>query len=158
MSPRSSQNATPESIQLVCFRVGGEEYGIDIMRVREVVPALPITRVAGAPAFLEGIVELRGAFFGVLDLRRRLGAGGPAAAPETRYVVVRLGAHSLGLMVDAVTEVRRIEAARIAPLARAVPGAGRLLAGVVRLDHGVVLLIDLDHLLAPAEQAALDAT
>jgi purine-binding chemotaxis protein CheW len=135
------------------------------MRVREVVPALPITRVADAPAFLEGITELRGAFFGVIDLRARLRArlrpglddAAPAVTPQQRYVVVWLHGRSLGLVVDGVTEVRRIAPARIAPLAASVPGAGRLLAGVARLDHGVVLVMDLDHLLTPAEQASLGA-
>jgi purine-binding chemotaxis protein CheW len=155
MSHRDQQRATSDSLQLVCFRVGDEEYGIDIMRVREVVPALPITRVADAPGFLEGIIELRGAFFGVVDLRRRLGATAPAVTPPQRYVVVWLHGRSLGLVVDGVTEVRRIEPRRVAPLAASVPGAGRLLAGVARLDHGVVLVMDLDHLLSAAEQSAL---
>lgn len=159
MSHRDQQRATPDSLQLVCFRVGDEEYGIDIMRVREVVPALPITRVADAPSFLEGIIELRGAFFGVIDVRKRLRKRpddtAPAMTPQQRYVVVRLHGHSLALVVDGVTEVRRIEPARIAPLAASVPGAGRLLAGVARLDHGVVLVMDLEHLITPAEQASL---
>jgi purine-binding chemotaxis protein CheW len=168
MSHRDQQSATPDSLQLVCFCVGDEEYGIDIMRVREVVPALPITRVADAPAFLEGITELRGAFFGVIDLRKRLrkrlrsrpgavapGTVAPAVTPQQRYVVVRLHGRSLGLVVDGVTEVRRIEPGRVAPLAASVPGAGRLLAGVARLDHGVVLVMDLDHLLTAAEQESL---
>jgi purine-binding chemotaxis protein CheW len=157
MSHRHPQSATPESLQLVCFRVGSEEYGIDIMRVREVVPALPITRVADAPAFLEGIVELRGAFLGVIDLRRRLGVPAPVMTPQQRYVVVRLHGRSLGLVVDGVTEVRRIEPARVAPLAASVPGAGPLLRGVARLEHGVVLVMDPDHLLTAAEQTALGA-
>jgi purine-binding chemotaxis protein CheW len=160
-SHRDQQSATPSSLQLVCFRVGDEEYGLDIMRVREVVPALPITRVADAPAFLEGIIELRGVFFGLIDLRKRLRKrpddAAPAVTPQQRYVVVRLHDHSLALVVDGVTEVRRIEPERIAPLGASVPGAGRLLAGVARLDHGVVLVMDLDHLLTPAEQASLRA-
>ena len=157
MSHHGQQSATSDILQLVCFRVGAEEYGIDIMRVREVVPALPITRVADAPAFLEGVIELRGALFGVVDLRRRLGVTTPAGTAQQRYVVAWMHGRSLGLVVDGVTEVRRIERARVAPLAVAAPGAGRLLAGVARLDDGVVLVMELDHLLTNAEQAALGA-
>jgi purine-binding chemotaxis protein CheW len=166
MSHRDPHDATPDSLQLVCFRVGDEEYGLDILRVREVVPALPITRVADAPAFLEGIVELRGAFFGVLDLRKRLGkrlgkrldVPLPAVTPQHRYVVVRLDGHALGLVVDRVTEVRRVHRDGpdgIAPLAASVPGAGRLITGAVRLEDAVVLVLDLDHLLTAEERAAL---
>lgn len=163
MSDHEHPSAAPDSLQLVCFRVGDEEYGIDIMRVHEVVPALPITRVADAPPFLEGIIDLRGAFFGVIDLRKRLdkrfherpGAPAPAITAQHRYVVVSLHGRSLGLVVDGVTEVRRIEPVRIAPLAASVPGAGRLLTGAARVDDAVVLVMDLDQLLTPGERAAL---
>lgn len=164
MSDHEHPSAAPDSLQLVCFRVGTEEYGIDIMRVHEVVPALPITPVADAPPFLEGIMELRGAFFGVIDLRKRLDKrfderpGAPAAiTPQHRYVVVSLHGRSLGLVVDGVTEVRRIEPARVAPLAASVPGAGRLLTGAARVDDAVVLVMNLDELLTPAERGALGA-
>jgi purine-binding chemotaxis protein CheW len=161
MSDHEHPSAAPASLHLVCFRVGAEEYGIDIMRVHEVVPALPITRVADAPAFLEGIMELRGAFFGVVDLRKRLDKrfherpDAPAITAQHRYVVVSLHGRSLGLVVDGVTEVRRIEPARIAPLAASVPGAGRLLTGAARVDGAVVLVMDLDELLTAGERAAL---
>ncbi len=166
MSDHEHPSAAPDSLQLVCFRVGEEEYGIDIMRVHEVVPALPITPVADAPAFLEGITELRGAFFGVIDLRKRLdkrfyersGAPAPVISPQHRYVVVSLHGRSLGLVVDGVTEVRRIEPARIVALAASVPGAGRLLTGAARVDAAVVLVMDLDQLLTPAERVALAAS
>lgn len=169
MSDHEHPSAAPDSLQLVCFRVGEEEYGIDIMRVHEVVPALPITPVADAPAFFEGIMELRGAFFGVIDLRKRLDKrfherpGAPAApappiTPQHRYVVVSLHGRSLGLVVDGVTEVRRIEPARVVPLGASVPGAGRLLTGAARVDSAVVLVMDLDELLTPAERAALAAS
>jgi purine-binding chemotaxis protein CheW len=166
MSDHEHPSAAPDCLQLVCFRVGEEEYGVDIMRVHEVVPALPITPVADAPVFLEGIMELRGAFFGVIDLRKRLdkrfhdrpGAPAPAITPQHRYVVVSLHGRSLGLVVDGVTEVRRIEPARIVPLATSVPGAGRLLTGAARVDAAVVLVMDLDQLLTPAERAALSAS
>lgn len=107
-------------------------------------------------------MELRGAFFGVIDLRKRLDKrfherpGGPVIGPQHRYVVVSVHGRSLGLVVDGVTEVRRIEPGRIVPLAASVPGAGRLLTGAARLDDAVVLVMNLDELLAPGERAALD--
>ncbi len=154
-------------MQLVCFRVGTEEYGIDIMRVREVVQPLPLTPVADGPAHLVGVAELRGHFLGVMDLRTRLGAsasGSSESGPGTsesgtprsstpssgKIVIVDRDARPFGLVVDQVTEVRRVEPGQLASLAEAAPGgrADRFLTGVARFPGGVVLILDVDKLLA----------
>lgn len=155
MPDREPQTAPGGSLQLVCVRAGAEEYGIDIMRVKEVVSPLPITRVVDAPPFLEGIVELRGRFVAIMDLRKRLGVAADPVTSRHRYVIVELDGRALGLVVDAVTEVRRFERGRMAPLEQAAPGAGRLLTGAIGHDGGVVLVLDVDRLLAAGEREAL---
>lgn len=159
--------------QVVCFCVGAQEYGLDIMRVKEVINPVAITRMPDAPAFLEGVIDLRGVFLGVMDLRRRLAPGRPPgragspgqdaappgtgeAAPVTsqhKYVIARIDAdRRLGLVVDRVTEVRRLAPATVSP---APEGAQGCIAGLARHEGGVILLLDLDRLLAPEERAAL---
>ena len=64
-----------ESVQLCAFRVGEEEYALDIMRIEEILQPHPATRVAGAPDWVLGVINLRGAIIPVVDLRRRLGSG-----------------------------------------------------------------------------------
>lgn len=155
MTDREPQTAPGGILQLVCARAGAEEYGIDIMRVKEVVSPVPITRVAGAPAFLEGIIELRGRFVAVMDLRKRLGAPAEPTTARSRYVIVSLDDRPLALVVDGVTEVRRFDRGRLAPLEQAAPGAGRLLAGAIGAGGGVVLVLDVDRLLTAGERAAL---
>src|SRR5690606_38685533 len=120
MPDREPQTAPAEILQLVCVRAGAEEYGIDIMRVNEVVSPLPITRVADAPPFLEGIIELRGRFVPIMDLRKRLGIAADPVTPRHRYVIITLDGRPLGLVVDAVTEVRRFDRGRLASLDQAV--------------------------------------
>lgn len=108
----------PDSIVELCaFRVGSEDYVVDIRRVREVVPPLPIRPVPRAPEFVEGVVNLRGEVIPVVDVRRRFGL--PAAPPtrKTRLLVAHVAGRVLALVVDAVLEVVRIprSAIRAAP-------------------------------------------
>ncbi len=148
-------------LRLVCFHVGDEEYGLDIMQVREVVAPLALTRVADAPAFFAGIAALRGRFIGVLDLRMILYPDQPVEdgrGADQKYVLTHLDGRVFGLLVDRVTEVLAVERAAMTSLADAVPGrgtGGRYLTAAVRIDERVVLVIDPERLLAPAQRQAL---
>jgi purine-binding chemotaxis protein CheW len=133
--------------QVVCFTVGPYRCALDIMRVREVIPARPAAPMPGTGPSVDGVVELRGVLLPVVDLRRRLGA--PADAPPAKYVVATAGGASVALSVDAVQDVRRWDAAAIQPPPAAIDT--RSVAGVVTTDDGVILLLDLDRLLDPAE-------
>jgi purine-binding chemotaxis protein CheW len=107
--------AADEPVQLCTFRIGGEDYAVDIMRVREIIHPLPITPVPRAPPSVEGVVRLRGEVMPVLDVRKRLGV--PASAPtrRTRFLVVNVARRRIGLVVDEVCEVIRIPRAEIRP-------------------------------------------
>lgn len=104
-----------ERAELCTFRVGGEDYAVDIMRVREIINPLPVTPVPRAPSFVEGVIRLRAEVIPVVDVRKRFGL--PAAAPtrKTKFLVVRIGGRRLALVVDEVTEVVRIPRAEIRP-------------------------------------------
>ncbi len=106
--PGRGPGAGDPIVQLCTFRIGGEDYAVDIMRVREIIHPLPITRVPRAPASVEGVVRLRGEVIPVLDVRKRLGL--PASAPtrRTRFLVVNVARRRIGLVVDEVCEVIRI--------------------------------------------------
>ena len=111
--------------QLCTFRVGGEDYALDIMRVREIITPLPVTPVPRAPSFVEGVVRLRGDVIPVLDVRKRLGL--PAAPPtrKTRVLIVSVAGRRLGLVVDEVAEVLRLPRTAIRPAPALVGGGGR---------------------------------
>jgi purine-binding chemotaxis protein CheW len=110
-------------VQLCTFRVGGEDYAIDIMRVREIISPLPVTPVPRAPTFLEGVFRLRGEVIPVLDVRKRFGLPAGASTRKTKYLIVNVAGRRLGLIVDEVCEVLRLRRGEIRP-APALVGHG----------------------------------
>jgi len=104
-----------ERVELCTFRVGGEDYAVDIMRVREIINPLPVTPVPRAPAFIEGVIRLRSEVIPVVDVRKRFGLPTAAATRKTKYLVVRIGGRRVALVVDEVTEVVRLARAEIRP-------------------------------------------
>lgn len=94
-------------VQLAAFRVGTEEYVVDIMRVREIIRAGVVTPVRKGPKFVEGVLNLRGAVIPVIDLRRRFELP-PLESRTKKTMIVSLDGRTIGLMVDAVTEVVRV--------------------------------------------------
>jgi purine-binding chemotaxis protein CheW len=134
--------------QVVCFTVGPFRCALDVMRVREVVPARTVSPLPGAGPLVEGVVELRGTLLPVIDLRRRLAA--PALVAAGKYLVVAIGGTRVALAVDGADDVRRLDPAAIQPPPALGDGA---VAGVVHQDGQVLLILDADRLLDAAELA-----
>jgi purine-binding chemotaxis protein CheW len=117
--------------QLCTFRVAGEDYAIDIMRVREIISPLPVTPVPRAPPFVEGVFRLRGEVIPVLDVRKRFGLPAGAATRKTKYLIVNVAGRRLGLIVDEVCEVLRLRRGEIRPAPALVGDGGpRFFLGV----------------------------
>ena len=158
MSHRPSATSEPSLSSLagkyMTFRVGGEEYGLEILKVRELVGLMEITRVPRAPLGVRGVVNLRGRIIPVVDLRTHLGIGNDAPALRPVIIVTQKqsvdGALTTGVVVDQVLEVRSIGAEQIEPPPRfgRDDEAGRFILGIAKTDKRVVLLIDLDLVLA----------
>jgi purine-binding chemotaxis protein CheW len=147
--------AAPE-LQLVCFRMGGEEFALSIMRVREIVRPLRIVRVPRAPSFVEGVVNLRGAILPVIDLRARLGLARSDDDRLTRFLVVALGRSMVVFVVDEVNEVLRAELGQVlaAPEMVRVVDASYLL-GVLPVGDRLVMLLHPERVLSAAERDEL---
>lgn len=117
-------------VQLCTFRIGGEDYAIDLLRVREIIPPRPITPVPRAPSFLEGVIRLRGEVLPVLDVRKRLGVPPAADARRARFLVANVARRRIALVVDEVCEVLRLPRGEIrAAPALAQDGAPRFFLG-----------------------------
>lgn len=121
-------DAADEVAELVVFRVGSEEYVVDVRRVREVVAPLPVRRMPRVPEFMEGVADLRGEVIPVVDVRRRFGLQAGTPTRKTKLMVVQMAEATVGLVVDAVVEVLRVPRAAIRP---APPLAGRDAPGLV---------------------------
>jgi purine-binding chemotaxis protein CheW len=136
------------TLQIVSFRLGGEEYGVEITRVKEIILLGEITRVPQTPAYIRGLINLRNNVIPVVDLRLRFGMPDQAPSEETRIMIVHVAGRTLGLIVDAVNEVLRVERDRIAPPPPAVVSLGKdYLTGLVQLEQRLLILLDLDRIL-----------
>ena len=126
--------------RLLLFVVAGRVYACSIDPVREIVPARRATRLPGAPDFVAGLINLRGSIVTVVDLGRRLGES-VGAVPEGPIILVEHAGRTMGLAVDEVRDVQRVDPRRI----EAVSGdraLGGIVCGIGHLDDGVVLLLD----------------
>lgn len=143
-------------IQLVTFKIAQEEFGVDILRVQEIIRMLPITKVPNSPSFVEGIINLRGKVIPIIDLRKRFGMELTDHNEKTRITVMDLQGQVVGFVVDAVREVLRIQKSTIEEPPQVVAGVGsEYLKGVGKLDDRLLILLDLDHLLTENEKTAL---
>lgn len=142
--------------QLVTFTLGGEEYGVDIMKVQEIIRLQSITRVPQMPDFIEGVLNLRGNVIPVIDLRKRFNLNVTEQTPHTRIVVINVSGRTLGVIVDAVSEVMRLSDDQIEPPPPVVSGIGHeYLEGVGKVQGRLIILLDLDKILSTQEKLQL---
>src|ERR671937_1812199 len=147
-----------EERQLVVFQLGAELYGVEISRVHEIIRLQAVTRVPRAPSFVEGVINLRGKVIPVVHLRRRFGLPTAEHTRSSRIVVVELSDHVVGIIVDGVSEVLRVNTATIEPPSPVVAGIdSEYLHGIAKLPERLVILLDLDRVLAREERSALAA-
>ncbi|TCT01729.1 chemotaxis protein CheW [Aquabacter spiritensis] len=158
--PSAAEAEPVAPLHVVVFRLGDDEFGLPVACVEEVA-AVPerLTRVPRTPAFLEGVVNLRGEVLPVIDQRRRFGMPALETAAGRRLVVVRTARHRAGLIVDSVVQVLRSSQDRIAPAPDLAGEDNRLVHGVVNLpaEGRMVLLLDPQELLTRTEQGLLEA-
>ncbi len=139
--------------QLVLFDLASEHYAIDSMNVREIIRMQAITRIPGAPASVEGVINLRGKVTPVMDLRKRLGLEVGQESKETRIVVVEIEGQDVGLIVDGVSEVLRIPVSVIEPTSTIVSvEEADYILGVAKLETRLVILLDIGRLLTGVEK------
>ena len=147
---------TKETLQLVSFKLGEEEFGVDILQVQEIIRMQNITRVPNAPHFVEGVINLRGKVIPVIDLRKRFDLGDHERDKNTRIVVVKIDDVVVGLIVDEVSEVLRIPADTVEPPPPIVAGIeSDFIRGVGKLEGRLLILLDLNRILSKEEQYSL---
>jgi purine-binding chemotaxis protein CheW len=157
MEEKQSENANDEILQLVSFKIGGEEFGVDILKVQEINRMLTITKVPNSPSFVEGVVNLRGKIIPVVNLRKRLQLPIIDHDDKTRIIVVELIDTTVGFIVDEVKEVLRIPKSITEPAPSMVAGVKMdYITAVGKLDDRLLILLDLEKTLSTEEIAELE--
>jgi purine-binding chemotaxis protein CheW len=145
-------------LQLVSFRVGEEEYALDILRVQEIIRVQQLTRVPNSPDFVDGVINLRGKVIPVIALRKRFALKPSNHGKETRIIVVEIKGTVLGLIVDSVSEVLRIPISTVELPPRLGKVEREYVSGVGKLDNRLLILLDVDRLMSGTEEVAIAAT
>jgi len=146
VSPQEDQAAA--SVELLCFRVATEEYAISIMDIKEIIKPREVTEVPRVPAFVRGILSLRGNIIPIFDMRVRLGLAGAAASERERVVVVKRQGGFCGVLVDEVVQVVRIAEAGIEPPPVVLEGIDReFVLGIGRVGGRMLILLDMEKVL-----------
>lgn len=145
-----------ELLQLVTFSIGDEEFGVEILKVQEIIRMLEITKVPKAPAFVEGVINLRGKVIPILDLRKRFGLSARNHDKNTRIIVIEISSMIVGFIVDSVSEVLRLPANTVEPPPPVVAGLDSdYICGVGKLEDRLLIMLDLNRLLSNEEREKL---
>jgi purine-binding chemotaxis protein CheW len=160
VAERQGQEAAEGVTQLagkyLTFSLAGETYGLEILKVQEIIRMMEVTRVPRTPDFVRGVINLRGKVLPVIDLNQKFGLGLTAQADRTCIVVVQIVRHEsmviMGLIVDAVSEVLDIPASAIEP----TPELGAtidadFILGMGKMENKVIMLLDAEKVLTSAE-------
>jgi purine-binding chemotaxis protein CheW len=144
------------SKQFLTFRIGGEEYGMDILKVQEIRSYEAPTRVAHAPSFVKGVVNLRGVIVPIMDMRIKLGVDAQYNA-FTVVIVMNIGNRTVGMVVDSVSDVLELETDQIRPapeIAAAIDS--RHVTGLGKVGERILILLDIAGMVSSPEFGLMD--
>lgn len=155
-TPRALDDEPRQTRQLVSFRIGEEEFGVDILMVQEIIRLPNITPIPNAPSFILGMINLRGKIIPVIDLRQRLrinGGGRSENDRRSRILIVEMFTHVTGFIVDSVSEVMKVADAEIEPTPHLVASSinAEYIQGVIKLPNRLIMLLDFSRILDPRE-------
>lgn len=153
---QKSTAAGAELLQLVSFKLGEEEFGVDILKVQEINRLVEITKVPKAPSFVEGVINLRGKVIPIIDLRKRFGLELKVHDKDTRIVVVDIDGGIMGMIVDAVSEVLRLPTSTIEPAPEIATSIdSEYIRGVAKLEDRLLIFLDLSKVFSQQEKMVM---
>jgi len=143
--------------EYLAFTLGKEEYGIDILKVQEIRGYETVTRIANAPDFIKGVVNLRGIIVPIVDMRIKFQLGEPTYDQFTVVIILNIGGRVVGMVVDSVSDVITLSPEQIKP----APEMGTALntdylIGLGTIDQRMLILVDIDKLMSSAEMGLID--
>ncbi|MGJ7569947.1 chemotaxis protein CheW [Variovorax sp. RB2P76] len=154
---QQSQHIVAARLEVVTFKLGEEEYGIDIQKVQELRGYDAVTRIANAPDYIKGVVNLRGIIVPIIDMRIKFKLGDPTYDQFTVVIVLNIGGRVVGMVVDSVSDVITLTGEQIKP----APEMGSVLdadylIGLGTLDERMLILVDIDRLMSSDEMGLVE--
>jgi purine-binding chemotaxis protein CheW len=154
-----SEKTVNDATEVLSFKLGGEEYAIRILKVQEIRGYDAVTRIASAPSYMKGVINLRGLIVPIIDMRIKFGVGEPTYDPFTVVIILNIMNHTIGMVVDSVSDVVTLPPDQI----KAAPEmggklSGEFLQGLGTVGERMLILLDIDRLLGSEEMGLLAAS
>jgi purine-binding chemotaxis protein CheW len=150
-------SGVPASGEYLTFTLGREEYGIDILKVQEIRGYEAVTRIANAPAFIKGVINLRGVIVPIVDLRIKFNLGEPSYDQFTVVIILNIGKRVMGVVVDGVSDVIQLNSGSL----HAAPEFGsvldtRYILGLGTVEERMIIVVDIEQLMSSQEMALVE--
>ena len=147
-----------EIIQLVSFTLDNEEYGVEVLKVREIIRMPVITKMPNTPNYSDGIINLRGKVIPIISMRRKFNMYDSESSSHTRIIIMDIDGELMGFVVDSVSEVLRVSSSEIQPTPSTISGDidQEFLAGVINRSERLLVLLDLEKIFSNKEKQQLD--
>lgn len=156
----SKSSKDDELVQLVSFMLADEEYGVEVLKVREIIRMPTITKMPNVPQHIEGIINLRGKVIPIISMRRRFNLMNDENSSHTRIIIMDVAGSLTGFIVDSVSEVIRIHSSEIQPPPSMVLSSGigqEFITGVFNHAERLLIIMDIDRMFSDDERESLGA-
>jgi purine-binding chemotaxis protein CheW len=157
MQDKQDNHQFESAIEVLAFTLGQEEYGLSILKVQEIRGYDSVTRIANAPDFIKGVVNLRGIIVPIIDMRIKFNLGTPTYDQFTVVIILNISGRTIGMVVDSVSDVITLTSQQLKP----PPQMGsaldtEYLIGLGTLDDRMLILVDIDKLMSSGEMGLIE--
>ncbi|MYM36393.1 chemotaxis protein CheW [Duganella sp. FT50W] len=143
--------------EYLAFKLGAEEYGIDILKVQEIRGYEAVTRIANAPDFIKGVINLRGIIIPVVDMRIKFNLGEPVYDQFTVVIILNINGRIVGMVVDSVSDVTTLSPEQVKPAPEmGTAFSSDYMIGLGTIDERMLILVNIDKLMSSPEMGLMD--
>jgi purine-binding chemotaxis protein CheW len=157
LSPNSDHPNSPVSSEYLTFRLGDEEYGVEILKVQEIRGYEAVTRIANAPAFIKGVANLRGTIVPIVDMRIKFNLGEPVYDQFTVVIILNVAGRVVGMVVDSVSDVIALSPEQVRPAPDFSSSFDtRYITGLGTVEERMLILVDIERLMSADDMALME--
>ena len=143
--------------EYLAFKLGTEEYGIDILKVQEIRGYEAVTRIANAPEFIKGVINLRGIIIPVVDMRIKFNLGEPIYAQFTVVIILNINGRIVGMVVDSVSDVTTLTPEQVKPAPEmGTAFSSDYMIGLGTIDERMLILVNIDKLMLSPDMGLME--